>query len=52
MLGERVSFTESGREILGTVVWHRWPYLYTAVHADDGHLWTIETHRLQGRCRA
>jgi hypothetical protein len=47
MMGEHVKFIESGEECFGHVVYYRWPFLYTAVYGEDGHLRTLETHRLE-----
>ena len=45
-LGDHVKFIESGMERFGHVVYYQWPFLYTAVYVEDGHLRTVETHRL------
>jgi len=46
-IGDQVCFIdESGDPCYGHLVYYRWPYLYSGVHAEDGHLRTVETHRL------
>jgi hypothetical protein len=47
VIGSQVKWIESGEDCYGHVVYYRWPYLWTGVHGEDGHLRTLETVRLE-----